>query len=75
MNTRTLHPALRPLVMLAVGPAFCAAVGITVVHAWIGARRGPLEGRRLARAAARHDRGRESGRGRERERERPQVEL
>ncbi|MGK3987174.1 hypothetical protein WME99_29305 [Sorangium sp. So ce136] len=73
MDKRTLHPALRPLVMLAVGPAFCAAVGITVIHAWIDARRGPLEGRRLARAAARHHLGREGGRGRERER--PQLEL
>ncbi|WP_437661060.1 hypothetical protein [Sorangium sp. So ce1182] len=62
-----------------MGPAFCAAVGVTVIHAWIDARRGPLEGRRLARAAAGHHRGRESGPGRERpherERERPQVEL
>ncbi|WP_437752435.1 hypothetical protein [Sorangium sp. So ce1389] len=73
MNTRAFHPALKPLVMLAMGPAFCAAVGITMIHAWIDARRGPLEGRRLARAAARHPRGRESGRGHERELR--QVEL
>ncbi|WP_437303140.1 hypothetical protein [Sorangium sp. So ce388] len=71
MNARAFHPALKPLVMLAMGPAFCAAVGITVIHAWIDARRGPLEGRRLARAAARHHRERGSGRGSERR----QVEL
>ncbi|WP_437499644.1 hypothetical protein [Sorangium sp. So ce1099] len=73
MNRRAFHPALKPLVMLAMGPAFCAAVGITLVHAWLDARRGPLAGRRLARAAARHHRGREGGRGHERER--PQVEI
>ncbi|HTN90184.1 MAG TPA: hypothetical protein VL242_41200 [Sorangium sp.] len=71
MNTHAFHPALKPLVMLAMGPAFCAAVGITVIHAWIDAWRGPLEGRRLARAAARHHGGREGAQGRERR----QVEL
>ncbi|WP_437730661.1 hypothetical protein [Sorangium sp. So ce1335] len=56
MNQRVVHRALRPLVMLAVGPVFCAAVGITVVHAWIDGRRRPTRRWQLARAAARHDR-------------------
>ncbi|XYH93905.1 hypothetical protein ACMHYB_39565 [Sorangium sp. So ce1128] len=67
MDTRAIHPALRHLVMLAIGPAFCAAVGITMIHAWIEARRRPRGRRQLARAAARHHRGRE--------RECGQVEL
>ncbi|KYF57963.1 hypothetical protein BE08_10325 [Sorangium cellulosum] len=54
MNAR-VHRALRPLVMLAVGPAFCAAVGITMVHAWIDGRR-PVRRRERARAALRHER-------------------
>ncbi|WP_437775002.1 hypothetical protein [Sorangium sp. So ce1097] len=56
MKKRAVQQALRPLVMLAVGPAFCAAVGITVVHAWIDGRRQTTRRRELARAAARHDR-------------------
>ncbi|WP_437630486.1 hypothetical protein [Sorangium sp. So ce854] len=41
--------------MLAVGPAFCAAVGITMVHAWIDGRR-PMRRQQRARAALRHER-------------------
>ncbi|WP_437596183.1 hypothetical protein [Sorangium sp. So ce590] len=54
MNTRTLRQALRPLVMLAMGPVFCAAVGISLIHAWLDVRRRPPERRGLARAAVRH---------------------
>ncbi|WP_437807244.1 hypothetical protein [Sorangium sp. So ce1078] len=54
MNTRTMRRALRPLVMLAMGPVFCAAVGISLIHAWLDVRRRPAERRRLGRAAARH---------------------
>ena len=54
MNTRTMRQALRPLVMLAMGPVFCAAVGITLIHAWLDVRRRPPGRRRLVRAAVRH---------------------
>ncbi|WP_437573956.1 hypothetical protein [Sorangium sp. So ce887] len=54
MNRRTLRQALRPLVMLAMGPVFCAAVGISLIHAWLDVRRRSPERRRLARAAVRH---------------------
>ncbi|WP_437332254.1 hypothetical protein [Sorangium sp. So ce394] len=40
--------------MLAMGPVFCAAVGITLIHAWLDVRRRPRERRRLGRAAVRH---------------------
>ncbi|WP_434041710.1 MULTISPECIES: hypothetical protein [Sorangium] len=56
MKTRAVPRALRPLVMLAVSPAFCAAVGITVVHAWIDGRRRAAPGRQPDLAAARHRR-------------------
>ncbi|WP_437720987.1 hypothetical protein [Sorangium sp. So ce861] len=54
MKPRTMRQALRPLVMLAMGPVFCAAVGITLIHAWLDVRRRPRERRRLGRAAVRH---------------------
>ncbi|AUX45073.1 hypothetical protein SOCE26_065540 [Sorangium cellulosum] len=56
MNMRAVHRTLRPLVMLAVSPAFCAAVGITVVHAWLDGRRRPPQRRQPDRAASRHQR-------------------
>ncbi|WP_437284879.1 hypothetical protein [Sorangium sp. So ce406] len=56
MKTRVVPQALRPLVMLVVAPAFCAAVGITVIHAWIDGRRRPPQRRLPGRAAARHER-------------------
>ncbi|WP_437954978.1 hypothetical protein WME76_25895 [Sorangium sp. So ce119] len=61
MKTRVVPRALRPLVMLAVSPAFCAAVGITVVHAWIDGRRRPPQRRQPDLAAPRHERPRARG--------------
>lgn len=54
MNKRTIRQALRLLVMFAMGPVFCAAVGITVIHAWLDVRRRPPLRRHFARAVARH---------------------
>ncbi|WP_438022799.1 hypothetical protein [Sorangium sp. So ce233] len=61
MNTPVVPQALRPLVMLAACPVFCAAVGITVVHAWIDGRRRAPQGRQSDLAAARHQRPRARG--------------
>ncbi|WP_437585985.1 hypothetical protein [Sorangium sp. So ce1000] len=56
MNKRTIRQALRFLVMLAMGPVFCAAVGITVIHAWLDVRRKPPARRHFARTVLRHRR-------------------
>ncbi|WP_437708230.1 hypothetical protein WMF45_29610 [Sorangium sp. So ce448] len=56
MNKRAIRQALRLLVMLAMGPVFCAAVGITVIHAWLDVRRRPPGRRPFARVGVRHRR-------------------
>ncbi|WP_437521706.1 hypothetical protein WME79_29595 [Sorangium sp. So ce726] len=56
MNKRTIRQALRFLVMLAMGPVFCAAVGITVIHAWLDGRRRPPARRPFSRAGVRYRR-------------------
>ncbi|AUX24413.1 uncharacterized protein SOCEGT47_049500 [Sorangium cellulosum] len=58
MNAHAMRRALQPFLLLLMGPAFCVAVGITMLHAWLDVRRrSPV--RHLAHAAARQCRSRE----------------
>lgn len=62
MNAHTMRRSLQPFLLLLVGPAFCIAVGLSVIHAWLDARR-KASVRHLAHAALRHRGARASARG------------